>query len=98
MRIQFRWRGDYRSTFNDWNDWSASGMEYFADCEDNRLDVETRIVDDAGNVVAQTPAFIPAYYERVGTDGPGVLTWRTMPPAIGSMWIRRADVKPQART
>ena len=98
MRIQYSWRDDNRKTFNEWRDWDSRGVEDFSGCENTALDIRTRIVDDSGNVVEQTPPFKPAYYEYTGgTGGPPDIKWMTSDPAC-SQFKRRDDIKPTGRS
>lgn len=81
--------------WSEWKDWPIGrGLM------PTGMAARTRIMDDDGEEVAQTPAFVPAYYERKRPSGttPGPLHWCTADPAGGvDFWIRRDDVKPAAR-
>lgn len=105
MRIQYRYKSvvfarsvysgvtTAEQTWTPWSDWPECGLMNLAVgmCDQ----VETRIVDDNGKVLPQTPPFKPAYYERKpGADGrPAGMTWCTVEPHK-DYWIRRDDVSP----
>lgn len=106
MRIQCRYRQfqlvarqygqrETRNLMTKWMDWAGEGQRSFL-LGGVTGGLELRMVDDNGNVVQPTPAFVPAYYERTSGPKPGGMTWCTeKPPA--EHWVRRDDIKPTAR-
>lgn len=95
MRIQYRVRASGRVTWSDWHDW-ASGSVAQSGTRSAIAPTEwqTRIVDDNGDVVTQTVAFIPGYYESPESKH---LYWISeRPTGQAATWKRRDDVKPSA--
>lgn len=101
MRIQYRYRStiyvvNFQSEpeWTPWKDWpidkSIEAMSLGICAR-----VQTRIVDNAGNVVEQTPAFKPAYYQRTSDTSRkhGGITWCDVEPDKAH-WKRRDDIKP----